>query len=167
MKKPGHHNSFLLLSMVIAVLTTALFTKNVLAAISADGFWSDIEQSRITVQGQRLTIPERYRITELALPEFEAALATAPMEKSATGGILITLPMPDGSFQNFLVESSPIMAPELAQRHPEIATFIAIAEDNPIVTGRLDLTPSGFHAIIFTPQGTVYIDPYQSGSRQE
>lgn len=167
MKTKCRRKTFLLLNSVLAVLTTALFTKSLLAATSADGFWSDIEQSRITAQGQRLTVSERYRTTELALPEFEAALATAPPEKSVDGGILVSLPMPDGSFQNFLVENSPILAPELAQRHPEITTFIAVAENNALMSGRLDLTPSGFHAIIFTPQGTVYIDPYQSGSRLE
>ncbi len=167
MKTKCLRHAFLLLNTALAVLAAALFTKSVLAATSADGFWTDIDQSRITTQGQRLTVPERYRTTELALPEFEAALATAPPEKSVVGGILVSLPMPDGSFQNFRVENSPILAPELAQRYPEITTFIAVAENNALMSGRLDLTPSGFHAIIFTPQGTVYIDPYQSGSRLE
>ena len=99
------------------------------------------------------------------MPEFEAALAKAPPEKSADGGVLISLPMPDGSFQNFRVESSPIMEPGLALANPDITTYLAVADDNAAITARLDLTPAGFHAIIFTLDGTVYIDPYQTGSR--
>ena len=29
--------------------------------------------------------------------------------------------------------------------------------------GRLSLTPAGFRGMLFTPNGTVYIDPYASG----
>lgn len=149
----------------LALLFTVPFTTSVLAATSADGFWNDIAPSRIALTGQRQTIPERYRTTELAISEFEAALAKAPPEKSADGGAMISLPMPDGSFKNFRVESSPIMEPGLALANPDITTYIAVADDNAAITARLDLTPAGFHAIIFTLDGTVYIDPYQTGSR--
>ena len=159
--------SSLLIYSAATLLFTAPWATSALAATSTDGFWNDIAQGRITVKGKQQTIPERYRTIELTLPAFEATLAKAPPEKSAVGGVLISLPMPDGSFQQFLVENSPIMAPTLAQMHPDIATYLAVADDNAAMTARLDLTPSGFHAIIFTGDGTVYIDPYQTGSRRE
>jgi len=149
------------------LLFTAPWATSVLAATSVDGFWNDIAQSRITVKGKQQTIPERFRTIELTLHAFEAALAKAPAEKSAVGGVLISLPMPDGSFQQFLVETSPIMAPTLAQMHPDITTYLAVADDDAAMTARIDLTPTGFHAIIFTRDGTAYIDPYQTGSRRE
>src|SRR5207247_1294509 len=34
------------------------------------------------------------------------------------------------------------------------------------VTGRFDWTLAGFHAILFTPQGTVLIEPYQQGNTE-
>jgi hypothetical protein len=156
----------LFFNLALAFLFTVPFTTSVLAATSADGFWNDIAQSRITARNQRQTVPDRYRLTELSMPAFEATLAMAPPEKSAVG-VLISLPMPDGSFQDFLVENSPIMEPELAQAHPDITTYLAVADDNAAMTARLDLTPAGFHAIIFTLDGTVYIDPYQPGNRLE
>jgi cysteine-rich repeat protein len=156
----------LFFNLALAFLFTVPFTTSVLAATSADGFWNDIAQSRITARNQRQAVPDRYRLTELSMPAFEATLAMAPPEKSAVG-VLISLPMPDGSFQDFLVENSPIMEPELAQAHPDITTYLAVADDNAAMTARLDLTPAGFHAIIFTLDGTVYIDPYQPGNRLE
>jgi cysteine-rich repeat protein len=165
MKTNNSRISSLFFNFSLALLLTVPFTTSVLAATSADGFWNDIAPGRITLTGQRQTIPERYRTTELAMPEFEAALAKAPPEKSADGGVLISLPMPDGSFENFRVESSPIMEPGLALANPDITTYIAVADDNAAITARLDLTPAGFHAIVFTLNGTVYIDPYQTGSR--
>jgi cysteine-rich repeat protein len=157
----------LFINLALALFLAAPWATTAMAASSADGFWRDIDQNRITAVGQRHTVPERYRTLELTISAFESALALAPPEKSPGGGVLISLPMPDGSFQQFLVENSPVMAPQLAQMHPEITTYLAVAEDNAATTARLDLTPAGFHAMVFRPEGTVYIDPYQTGSALE
>ncbi|ODB84810.1 hypothetical protein A3194_04155 [Candidatus Thiodiazotropha endoloripes] len=55
------------------------------------------------------------------------------------------------------------MAPSLADRYPEIATYRVRGVENPELTGRLDLTPRGFHAMLTSPSGTIYIDPDPDG----
>jgi hypothetical protein len=92
-----------------------------------------------------------------------AMLARCPMEARdglAVEGAIIEVPMPEGYLAQFRVWESPVMAPELAARYPEIRTYIAQGMDDPAMNGRLDLTPHGFHAQIFTPDGMVYVDPY-------
>lgn len=151
---------------IFAWLVALLAASPAWAATSTDGMWSDIAQDEITVHGQQHTIPERYRTVELILPAMDTLLSQAPAETSS-GGVLLTLPMPDGSFQEFVVKNSPIMEPGLAMEFPEITTYLAVATDNAATTARLDLTPAGFHAIVFRVEGTVYIDPYQSDSQRE
>ncbi|GAB2775622.1 zinc-dependent metalloprotease family protein [Hymenobacter latericoloratus] len=56
------------------------------------------------------------------------------------------------------------MAPELAARFPDIQTYAAQGIDDPTATARLDVSPSGFHALILAADKTVYIDPAEQGT---
>lgn len=72
----------------------------------------------------------------------------------------ITLPNPEGGVSNFRYESSSVMAPELAEQFPEIKTFRGQGIDDPAATIQFDVTPSGLHAQVLSPNGAWYIDPY-------
>ncbi|MBF9132418.1 hypothetical protein I0C86_26220 [Plantactinospora sp. S1510] len=96
-----------------------------------------------------------------------SALDRAPQERSTaatTGALVVSLPTPDGEFQRFQLVDSPVMAPGLAARHPEIRTYAGKGLDDPTATVRADLTPLGFHASVRSEHGVWYVDPY---SRQD
>ncbi len=107
--------------------------------------------------------PRRFRTFTLDRAGMAERLAAAPYERSLVARehpLVLALPAPDGRFQRFAVQESPIMEPELAARHPEIKTYGGRGIDNPAATIRLDLTPLGFHASIRGPGGAWYVDPY-------
>ena len=87
-------------------------------------------------------------------------LATAPAESPAIDGAIISLPAPTGELQRFALEQTTVMAPELAAKHPEIATYSGKGIDDPTASIRADLTPQGFHASVRSAAGAWYIDPY-------
>jgi hypothetical protein len=125
--------------------------------------WVDVPQDRRseTAAAQSLPLmPSRYRLLRLDEATMRSLLAAAPREVVAraagAGATRVALPMPDGAMLEAVVEDSPIMEAPLAARFPEIRTFRARAEG---VSGRLDITPQGFHAMLNTPDGTVFIDP--------
>ena len=70
--------------------------------------------------------------------------------------------MPDGSFESFSFVNSPVMAPELAAKFPEIQVYLGQGIDNPSSTVRFDLTPQGFHAMILKTGESIFIDPFNS-----
>ena len=123
------------------------------------GIWQDVQVSAKATDAT----PIYYRSLRADHDALRQALAAAPLEYTSSQGTEIQLPMPDGSLQRFEVENSPIMQPALAARYPEIQTYRARGIDDPAATGRLDLTPKGFHGMLSSSAGTLYIDPDGSG----
>ncbi|MBT5977447.1 MAG: T9SS type A sorting domain-containing protein [Flavobacteriales bacterium] len=65
------------------------------------------------------------------------------------------LPLPSGESLEVSIEESPIMAKALQMKFPEIKSYKISGEG---IYGRMGFTYKGFHGMIFTPDGTVYID---------
>ena len=68
--------------------------------------------------------------------------------------------MPDGNFERFQIVESPVMAEPLQISYPNIRTYSIHGIDDIYASGKLDLTEYGFHGMIRSPKGTVFIDPY-------
>lgn len=90
-----------------------------------------------------------------------ARLALAPHESLGERSLIIELPLPDGDLGRFAVVESPIMQPGLAADFPEIKTYKLHGIDDPAASGRADVSSRGFHAMLVTSQGRVFIDPQQ------
>lgn len=128
---------------------------------SADGIWEKLDPRTLTPADRRSadSSSPRLRLNKDALTR---QLAGAPLEGGAKlrhSPAIVSLPMPDGSFQRFHIEQSPIMEPSLAARLPEIKTYRGQAMDDPSMTARFDWTPQGLHALILLPRDSVYVEP--------
>lgn len=134
-----------------------------------DEIWKDVGQVPSALQRKEAWIrPASARVMELDIEAWTNAIKRIQPETSDlswTDAEIITLPMPDGTFALFQIAESPVMAPELAARFPDIKTYSGVGLDDPHATLRMDWTPQGFHAQILSPRGAVYIDPYSKGDR--
>ena len=87
--------------------------------------------------------------------------------------VRIALPMPDEdgalrwSEHAFRIVRSDVLHPELAARYPGISSYLVQSERDALVFGRLDLGTHGFHGILHTPGGSVYIDPWERGETDQ
>ncbi len=136
---------------------------------SAQPLWSDVsEVSLRPAPGTRVTTPSAYRLVRLDVPQMAARLEAAPVEArpgaGVADGMTLQIPLPDGTFATVRVAEASVMAPELQAQYPDIRTYLAQGEG--IITGRLSLTPAGFRGMLFTPAGTVYLDPYARGDAE-
>lgn len=128
----------------------------------SDSFcWQDIDAGLI--QGERLVNAMSFRTIYLNKSEFFLQMGNVPKEENVrvqNSEAIFTIPMPDGSMQRFRVVESPIMEPGLAEKFPLIKTYLGQGIDDRYATIRFDYTYLGFHAMVYSPFGTVMIDPY-------
>ncbi len=164
-------NSLTLFSPTLAAASVENPTPNLSLALaaqdgqtSADGIWSFVEETAVAIVGQRQIVPKQYRTVRLNESGLAEVLQRAPREFSEAAKsqrVTLALPMPDGDFITFRIEESPVMEAALAEKFPAIKTYRGRGDDDPTLSVRIDSTPAGFHALIFSERGTVYIDPYQ------
>lgn len=111
--------------------------------------------SESTVNSTERLIPvEKQKVFRLAVNQLKAELNQNPK-------LSFSIPYPDGSFHDFQLEESPIMAPALAKKYTNIKTY---SGRNPKTgeTLRLDISKKGFHAMVYSNKGVFFIDPIQN-----
>ena len=62
--------------------------------------------------------------------------------EAVTKPLIITLPMPDGTFARFSAVESPVTDPALGHKFPEIRTYLARGIDDPAASVRLNAPES-------------------------
>jgi hypothetical protein len=129
---------------------------------SEDDLW------RAREVGIKRTGPGRESYRAVSLNEFaqRKLLSHAPMEftsRARQTPVVMTLPMPNGTFARFRVEESPVMEAGLAANSPDIRTYRGRGVDDPTVTTRFDVTRAGLHAIVLSSKDTVIVEPASHG----
>ncbi|MBL0078384.1 MAG: hypothetical protein IPP53_04485 [Bacteroidetes bacterium] len=131
-----------------------------------NNYWKLQTETAAFRNANRQIVPNKYLTVELDLEQFSQDLKSAPLEfdnlfKSAPK--IIVLPMPNGKFEEFAIYEAPIMASELSAKYPEIKTYAGQGITNTYAAIRFDITPKGFHAMIRSEEGDIFIDPYAEG----
>ena len=147
-------------TIITLSLVCSLFS---LKAQSNQGLWKSVKENDIVVSGKRDIVPEKYKTFHLDINTLKNILSSAPSDKfikTDNSPVIISLPMPDGTIQNFKLAESPVMEDALQNSFPEIRTYNIRGIDDVYASGKLDLTEFGFHGMIRSSNGDIYIDPY-------
>jgi hypothetical protein len=163
--------SAVFLCIFVPVLTAQGVRQQPVSGSPPGVVWSDVSEASITTRLSALAgatkrrdiVPRAYRTVHCDKAALTSALHSAPPESAGSIGSTgreFDLPHPAGGVRRFLIQESPILDANLAARYPELKTYIARSVDDPATTARIDLTPRGFHAIILSGEGQIYIDPY-------
>jgi hypothetical protein len=133
------------------------------ALFNNDELWQDIDETSLLSGDERLIVPSLYRTLRLNKDVLQTLLKQAPHESQISpenSELVINLPLPSGRFSRFRFVESPIMEDALQAQYPDIRTYNGQGIDAPSETVRFDFTPKGFHAMILSEDGSVFIDPY-------
>jgi len=156
--------------LIILLLTFICYLPVAISQNGDNNVWSKLDENGMVVKGIRQIVPTKYNAVSLNVEKMKILLSAAPLEKDLAvhqSNTIVRLPLPDGSVQSYTIVESPVMEAGLAAQYPDIKTYTGRGVENPADFVKLDFTPKGFHAMIFSDKGIVFIDPYSSGSVTE
>jgi subtilisin-like proprotein convertase family protein len=134
------------------------------SSVSSQNFWKTAKESQILSKSglERTITPNEYETFNLDFEAMKSYLKTAPKEKLAgrNEGIRLSIPLPNGSFEDFKVYESSAMMEGLQSRYPNIRSFKGQSLENKNNLIRLSYGPKGFRAAIRTTKGSIYVDPF-------
>jgi hypothetical protein len=138
------------------------FLNNVLAAKTQQIF-TEVEESAVKSTPQIKAT--KYKTLKVDLTLAKNYLQSVPKEFTAASiqnTHLLQLPMPDGTWADFDIEESPMMEAGLAAQFPDFKTYSGKGITDPSAYLKLSITEKGFHAMILSANGTIFIDPYSN-----
>ena len=129
-----------------------------------ENVWQTVERSEIANRVENL--PDDFQTLRLDKQKLASLLVNAPHESRTPlreSELVLQFPMPDGTFSRFRVQEAPVIEESMQAKFPEIKTYRILDIDNAGTTGRISLTPLGFHATIISPDESFVILPADAG----
>jgi len=158
MKKSSTICSFLLACLLAQNASAQVRTFEALTSKNEAGFFKEAKSYFKDVTLQKIDVAALRR-----------ELASAPVEnRLSTNTVSIEVPMPDGKPEIFDMFESALLAPHVAEQHPDIKTYFGRSRSDKNMNINLTITSSGMSAIILnTPQGAAYIEKVTGYSRAD
>ncbi len=133
-----------------------------------DNYWQPADKSTLDAfRASRYLFPTKALTLEMDLSKLKQELRDVSVgleETFRTDATTLSLVFPDRTTKVFRIAETPVMAPALAARFPQIKTYSGVAVDNPAERLFFDITEEGFHAMVLSPgQSSMFIDPYAKG----
>ncbi|MFK7808338.1 MAG: reprolysin-like metallopeptidase [Saprospiraceae bacterium] len=145
--------------LTIGLLFVAL--NHLLIAQNSSSVWTALDDKTIDVEKLRLPATE-FDLYDLDVAALQTLLAEAKLKNDILNEedlVEIKIPSGERSLQRFALYEAPVMEAPLQAKYPEIRTYTGRGIDNPRQIIKLDLGPAGFHAMIFSNEETVVIEP--------
>ncbi len=125
---------------------------------TAGTIWNNISSCAQLAERSNIKT-EQQQLYQIDLSELRNQLSTSAKEFSNSSTLILKLPLPNGTFEDFYVYESSIMEVELEAKFPSIKTYTVQNVKGSSISGRIDIGPKGFHGLLFSESGTIYIDP--------
>ncbi|MDQ3022554.1 MAG: M12 family metallo-peptidase [Bacteroidota bacterium] len=158
---------FVVLEFVLSI-SSVIYTDIIYSQVT-DQHWSVISEESIVIKGERRILPLKYSTVKSDFADLQTFIQNAPLEfsdRANNSPLIIELPSPSGELLKYFVTEYSMMEPGLTQIYPDIKTYNLKGVDDPFAFGKFDITMHGFHAMILTPRGDYFIDPYSTGENE-
>ena len=147
-----------LLTFALLMFTSVTFSQN------GSSLWKvTVNKNKPSLVGST-NLPQK-NLYDLEQSTLQNMLANAPQRaaNASLSNVIISLPNAEGGFENFSVYENSVMDPALAERYPEIKSYIAIGIENPTSRAYISNSPLGFKSMVLSPgSSAVFIEPFST-----
>jgi len=144
-------------------LLFTIMTVFMVVAGYSQNLWTKISDERVVslAKVERASMPKEYQIFQLNYEALKVQLQNAPSRGAGDiSNVIISFPNSEGKLEKFRMYEASVLEPELAERHPELQSYVGQGIDNPSSSIYLSTTMFGLHTVTRSANGTSYIDPY-------
>ncbi len=145
---------------LITIFSVLLFV----SSYGQNALWEQVPKERVSKvhKMERVSTPEQYKLFRLDLPALKKQLLEAPLDTNGgVSNVIVAFPNPDGKLDHYRIYEAPIMETALANKYPDIKSYLGKGIDDPTATIRFSLTLFGLHTMTTSgDKGTSFIDTY-------
>lgn len=123
------------------------------AAVGTD-LWQDTPGRALAAEAPH---PAAYRLLSTDFSELRELVSDV-----VDHGEALSVPRPDGGYADFVLSDSGTLPPDLAAKYPEIRSYRGSDKNGNRI--RLDVSPLGFHAMVFDKAGLWMVRPESYGT---
>ena len=119
-----------------------------LSAQNTAGYWNKIDINQLPENGEVNLSPEHFTAYQLNYASLKAELQSAPQEgtyAAKNNPLIVSVPLPDGTIEEFRIWESSVMHPNLAAKYPNIKSYKGNGVQDARKIIRLSTSPKGFH----------------------
>lgn len=148
------------------VLIASSFTRiNAQDIFSGNITWTEVTNPSFEMSNLINRYYSKARILNSDAGVIGSILSHAPFETTQGNPLIINLPNPSGSFDQFYVYEYSMMEAGLQAQFPEMRTYSIKGITDPYASGKIDVTMFGFHAMVLTVNGDWFIEPVSLNDR--
>lgn len=127
-------------------------------------WWRDTTSEAAVAKAGEFEI-EKYRTVWIDYDRFFNLLVPAPKQEEASDDnrVKVALPLPHGDTEEFAMHQVQVMAPELAEKYPQIRTYEGRSTSDPTTSIRLDFGDNGANYMIIKLGEQIYLQPVTRG----
>lgn len=146
-----------------------------IAVAGTEALWEDQTSIAARASTEKLTSNDRgvqhARQLTLNVEAMKSLLVPTRVDNKVearnASSLAVELPLPNGSNVVLNLESTTLLPPNLAKKFAGIRTYKVAEANGDIISGRVDFTEHGFHAMLQTLDGqTFFIDPANKATIQ-
>jgi hypothetical protein len=146
---------------LLIVLGIILFST---LSIGQNRMWNEVSENKLVnlEKMERISNPLNYKIFSLNLNQLKQELISAPKDVSGVySNVIIDFPNSNGELESYRVYEAPVMEQGLADKFPNIKSYVALGINDKTSKLRFSITLFGLHSMSLSgATGTYYIDTF-------